>query len=73
MKSLNIQNDVNLKFLVEITGEATGADIKAICTEAGMFAIRRDADIITNEDFTNAIQKVMRIDRIKSSIPEFFV
>ncbi len=73
MKSLNIQNDVNLKFLVEITGEATGADIKAICTEAGMYAIRRDADIITNEDFTNAIQKVMRIDRIKSSIPEFFV
>ncbi|MDX1797279.1 MAG: proteasome-activating nucleotidase, partial [Candidatus Lokiarchaeia archaeon] len=40
MRSLNIQDDVNLNFLVEITGEATGADIKAICTEAGMFAIR---------------------------------
>jgi proteasome regulatory subunit len=73
MKSLNIQNDVNLNVLVELTGEATGADIKAICTEAGMFAIRRDADIISKEDFVNAIQKVMKIDKGRSSIPEFFV
>ncbi|MFX0023309.1 MAG: proteasome-activating nucleotidase [Candidatus Hermodarchaeota archaeon] len=73
MKPLNIQNDFNLKFLVELTGEATGADIKAICTEAGMFAIRRDADIITKEDFTKAIQKVMKIDKVKSSVPDFFV
>jgi proteasome regulatory subunit len=73
MRSLNIQNDVNLKFLVEYTGEATGADIKAICTEAGMFAIRRDADIIIKEDFTNAIEKVMKIEKGRSSIPDFFV
>ncbi|MFW9820183.1 MAG: proteasome-activating nucleotidase [Candidatus Thorarchaeota archaeon] len=73
MRSLNIQNDVNLKSLVEFTGEATGADIKAICTEAGMFAIRRDADIISKEDFNNAIQKVMRIEKGRSSIPEFFI
>jgi proteasome regulatory subunit len=73
MRLLNIQNDVNLKFLVELTGEATGADIKAICTEAGMFAIRRDAEIITKEDFTKAIQKVMKIDKVNSSIPDFFL
>ncbi|MFX0038925.1 MAG: proteasome-activating nucleotidase [Promethearchaeota archaeon] len=73
MKSLNIQNDVELKMLVNMTSEATGADIKAICTEAGMFAIRRDADIITKEDFLNAIKKIMKIDRVKSSLPEFFI
>ncbi|MFX0002767.1 MAG: proteasome-activating nucleotidase [Candidatus Hodarchaeota archaeon] len=73
MKSLNIQNDVELKLLVNMTNEATGADIKAICTEAGMFAIRRDADIITKEDFFNAIKKIMKIDKVKSSLPEFFI
>jgi proteasome regulatory subunit len=73
MKSLNIQKDVELKILVNMTSEATGADIKAICTEAGMFAIRRDADIITKEDFLNAIKKIMKIDRVKSSLPEFFI
>jgi len=73
MRPLNIKNDVNLKILVEITGEATGADIKAICTEAGMFAIRRDADVISKEDFSKAIQKVMKIDKVKSSVPDFFV
>lgn len=73
MKPLNIQKDVELKLLVEMTDEATGADIKAICNEAGMFAIRRDADIIIKKDFLNAIKKVMKTERVKSSIPEFFV
>ncbi|UCC18913.1 MAG: proteasome-activating nucleotidase [Promethearchaeota archaeon] len=73
MRALNIQKDVNLNALVNLTKMATGADIKAICTEAGMFAIRRDADIITKEDFSDAINKIMNIDKIKSSRPEFFI
>jgi len=73
MRSLNIQKDVELKRLVNMTGEATGADIKAICTEAGMYAIRRDADIITKEDFEHAIKKIMKNDKIKFSKPEFFI
>jgi proteasome regulatory subunit len=73
MKQLNIHEEINLKLLIDKTSEATGADIKAICTEAGMFAIRREADIISREDFINAIQKVMKPGKIKSSKPEFFV
>ncbi|MFX1420170.1 MAG: proteasome-activating nucleotidase [Promethearchaeota archaeon] len=73
MRALNVEKDVEIKTLVYMTDNATGADIKAICTEAGMFAIRRDADIITKEDFTNAINKIMKNDKVKSSIPEFFV
>ena len=38
---------------------ATGADIKAICTEAGMFAIRDNRDIVTMADFEKAIMKVL--------------
>ncbi|MFX1379227.1 MAG: proteasome-activating nucleotidase [Promethearchaeota archaeon] len=73
MRVLNIENDIDLNTLVNMTDEATGADIKAICTEAGMFAIRRDADIISKEDFFKAIKKVMNIDKVKSSMPEFFI
>ncbi|MFW9970521.1 MAG: proteasome-activating nucleotidase [Candidatus Odinarchaeota archaeon] len=73
MRPLNIQEEVSLKTLVGMTRDTTGADIKAICTEAGMFAIRRDSDIITKEDFINAINKIMKTDKIKSSSPEFFV
>ncbi|MCK4269138.1 MAG: proteasome-activating nucleotidase, partial [Methanogenium sp.] len=35
-----------------------GADLKAICTEAGMFAIRSERDIVTHNDFLKAIDKV---------------
>jgi proteasome regulatory subunit len=73
MRLLNIQKDVELKRLVNMTSEATGADIKAICTEAGMYAIRRDADIIIKEDFEHAIKKIMKNDKIKFSKPEFFI
>ncbi|MBY8987104.1 MAG: proteasome-activating nucleotidase [Candidatus Lokiarchaeota archaeon] len=58
-KPLSIEGEVNFKKLVELTEGATGADIKAICTEAGMFAIRKEADRIEKEDFVEAVNKVM--------------
>jgi len=73
LRPLNIHKDIDLKTLIKETDEATGAHIKAICIEAGMFAIRRDADIIINEDFINAIKKIMNKDKLKSSKPKFYV
>ena len=58
-RNLHIEENINFKKLVELTDGATGADIKAICTEAGMFAIRKDAEIIVQEDFIEAVNKVM--------------
>ncbi|NHJ20252.1 MAG: AAA family ATPase [Candidatus Lokiarchaeota archaeon] len=58
-RALNIEGEVNFNRLVELTEGATGADIKAICTEAGMFAIRKDAEQIVKEDFVEAVNKVM--------------
>jgi proteasome regulatory subunit len=58
-KTLSLEGNLNFKKLVELTEGATGADIKAICTEAGMFAIRREAEVIAENDFFNAVNKVM--------------
>ncbi|MFW9794022.1 MAG: hypothetical protein ACFFEE_06965, partial [Candidatus Thorarchaeota archaeon] len=38
-RSMKLHDDVKFEYLVE-NKKLTGADIKAICTEAGMFAIR---------------------------------
>ena len=35
-----------------------GADLKAICMEAGMFAIRREREAVSKEDFLDAIEKI---------------
>ncbi|MFW9894439.1 MAG: proteasome-activating nucleotidase [Candidatus Thorarchaeota archaeon] len=59
-RRLNIEEKVDFNRLVSLTEGATGADIKAISTEAGMFAIRKDADVIMNKDFVDAIDKVMK-------------
>ncbi|MFX1356089.1 MAG: proteasome-activating nucleotidase [Promethearchaeota archaeon] len=62
-RNLNTEEKINLKKLVELTEGATGADIKAICTEAGMFAIRKDAEIIAQDDFLEAVNKVLQKSR----------
>jgi len=60
MRNLRIDERVDVKKLVSLTEGATGADIKAICVEAGMFAIRKEAQVITFEDFVDAVNKVMK-------------
>jgi len=67
-RNLNVEENIEFKKLVNLTEGATGADIKAICTEAGMFAIRKDADKIINKDFFDAIDKVM--NKVKDQFVE---
>ncbi len=64
-RRLNIEEKVDFNRLVNLTEGATGADIKAISTEAGMFAIRKEAEIIINKDFIDAADKVMNKVRDK--------
>ncbi len=59
-RKLRTEETIDINRLVSLTEGATGADIKAIATEAGMFAIRKDADKIINKDFVEAIEKVMK-------------
>lgn len=59
MRDMNIGSNVSIGKLSYRTDEASGADIKAICTEAGMFSIRKDKDKVTQQDFVDAIEKVI--------------
>lgn len=59
MRNMNIDSDVDVGLLASKTADSTGADLKAICTEAGMFAIRELRDIVCREDFDKAISKVL--------------
>ncbi|HUX99646.1 MAG TPA: proteasome-activating nucleotidase [Candidatus Deferrimicrobium sp.] len=58
-RGISIESSVNYESLIRSTDGASGADLKAIVTEAGMFAIREKRDIITMKDFTKAVTKVM--------------
>ncbi|AEK73625.1 proteasome-activating nucleotidase [Thermococcus sp. 4557] len=56
-RKMNLK-DVDLRVIAEMTEGASGADLKAIATEAGMFAIRARREYVTQEDFMKAIEKV---------------
>ncbi|MDK2862982.1 MAG: proteasome regulatory subunit [Methanomicrobiaceae archaeon] len=57
---MTLSRKVDLAVVAELAGKTTGADLQAICREAGMMAIRRNADAVGQEDFIAAIRKVKR-------------
>jgi proteasome regulatory subunit len=59
-RSMNVADDVDYAKLANMAVDASGADVKAVCTEAGMFAIREDRTEIRMEDFENAYEKIQQ-------------
>jgi proteasome regulatory subunit len=61
-RSMNVADDVDFDVLAGDIVTASGADIKAICTEAGMFAIREDRTEVRMKDFKAAWDKIQQAD-----------
>ncbi len=58
-RMMPLHDDVDFDPLSKKTEDSSGADIKAICTEAGMLTLREGKDVIKQEDFLKAVQKVL--------------
>jgi 26S proteasome regulatory subunit T2 len=65
---MTMADDVNLEEFVMTKDEFSGADIKAICTEAGLLALRERRMKVTHVDFKKAKEKVMY--KKKEGVPE---
>ncbi|XP_068647679.1 26S proteasome regulatory subunit 4 homolog B-like [Aristolochia californica] len=65
---MTLADDVNLEEFVMTKDEFSGADIKAICTEAGLLALRERRMKVTHVDFKKAKEKVMF--KKKEGVPE---
>lgn len=65
---MSLAEDVNLEEFIMSKDELSGADIKAICTEAGLLALRERRMSITQADFKKAKEKVLY--RKKDNVPE---
>jgi len=64
--SMNLADEIDAERIAKLTEGASGADIKAIAMEAGMFAIRADRESVTASDFEDAVRKVMGAPNIES-------
>ncbi|CAM0145075.1 unnamed protein product [Urochloa decumbens] len=65
---MTLADDVNLEEFVMTKDEFSGADIKAICTEAGLLALRERRMKVTHADFKKAKEKVMY--KKKEGVPD---
>ena len=54
---MNIDKKIDIREIATRTEGKNGADLHAICMEAGMFAIRSDHEMVTLEDFERSIEK----------------
>jgi len=65
-RRMNLTRGINLKKIADIMHSASGAEIKGVCTEAGMYALRERRVHVTQEDFEMAVSKVMKKDSDKN-------
>ena len=56
---MKLAENIDFDEISEITEGLSGADLKAVCTEAGMFAIRSERNEVISKDFLDAIDKIM--------------
>jgi proteasome regulatory subunit len=56
-RTMNIDTDVNMMEVARLTEGRNGADLNAICMEAGMFAIRQEHTKVSQNDFIMALSK----------------
>ncbi len=65
---MNTTADVKIEEIINAKDDLTGADIKAICMESGLLALRERRMKISGEDFKKAKEKVLYLK--KGNIPE---
>lgn len=61
-RKMNLMRGINLQKIAAALSGASGAEVKAACTEAGMFALRERRVHVSQEDFEMAVAKVMKKD-----------
>ena len=59
-RKMSLQRGINLRVLAEKMGQCSGAEVRGICTEAGMYALRERRQHVSQEDFELAISKVLK-------------
>ena len=61
-RNMSLEEDVDIRHIASLSEGASGADLKAICTESGMFAIREERSTVTMNDFMDAVDKIVGME-----------
>ncbi|VDL39440.1 unnamed protein product [Hymenolepis diminuta] len=70
-RSMSVEKDIRYELLARLCPNSTGAEIRSVCTEAGMFAIRARCKMATEKDFLDAVNKVIKSYAKFSATPRY--
>jgi len=59
-KTMAFDKDIRFELIARLCPNSTGADIRSVCTEAGMFCIRSRRKSISEKDLMDSIEKVIK-------------
>lgn len=65
---LSKKGDIDYESIIKIADGFNGADLRNVCTEAGLFAIRADREYIIEEDFMKAARKMADLKKLESTL-----
>lgn len=68
---LKIEGEIDWDSIVKLSDGFNGADLRNVCTEAGMFAIRESRMAITSEDFNKAVRKVGEAKKLEGNVKQY--
>lgn len=70
-KAMSCERNIRWELISRMCPNATGAELRSVCTEAGMFAIRARRKVATEKDFLKAVEKVIKGNMKFSSTSQY--
>ena len=67
-KPITKKGEIDYEAIGKITDDFNGADLRNVCTEAGMFAIREQREYVVNEDFMKAARKIKETKTLETKL-----
>lgn len=72
-KRMNCDRGIRFELIARLCPSTTGAELHSVCTEAGMFAIRARRKSVSEKDFLDSVNKVVKGYKKFSSTPKYMV
>ena len=70
-RSMAVEKGIRWELLARLCPSTTGAELRSVCTEAGMFAIRARRKTANEKDFLDAVSKVVKGFKKFSATPKY--
>ena len=67
-RNITKRGEIDWESIAQLSEGFNGADLRNVCTEAGLFAIRAGRDYVLEEDMLQAARKIAETKKLESKL-----